>query len=483
MPPTLRISLPGSLKALTRNTLLWCVASLLIGISYFAITPPNAGPDEIVHARSSWYLSENPSKIFAKEFIVNSKIPSELLIKDDTHNFDHTACFTQRADIQPICQELSSGSFREKRFYIYYHSIPYYLLIGSAQHTFHPWLNAYESAKLTSFLLCWLLIILSLLALRKARPDSKLILFSMLLSPSCLFLFATVNPSSFEICAAILFVSTLISNSQARSYLPITFAGTLLAASRPLGFIWVCIFILYFRVAWEKFPIKIRFMTPMAAVFLTQVWLGYDWPSPLKYKNPDLEFYLEEAIREFNESGHWFAHFYGVLGAGEIKIPILFLYFNVVASLILVKVSASDNRKRKLRQYSVFSLGLFFVPALVQLVNSASWPVWWQGRYSLPVFVGLMLLHISQSRIPYLRVFLLLGSLTQIYLLVISFARFNWGLYPTSTPIIANGWSLSQRASIVFFTSFTLYLVLTLYLIGLRSLLARLKSEITFILR
>jgi len=483
MPPTPRISLPSSLKAVSRNIFLWCVASLLLGISYFAITPPNAGPDEIVHARSSWYLSENLSKIFAKEFIVNSEIPSELLIEDDTHNFDHTACFTQRAEIQPNCQELSSGYFSEKRFYIYYHSIPYYLLIGSAQHTFYPWLNAYESAKLTSFFICWLLIIFSLLALRNVSADSKLILFSMLLSPSCVFLFATVNPSSFEICAAIFFVSTLISNGQSRSYLPITFSGTLLATSRPLGFIWVCIFVLYFRVAWEKFPIRIQYMTPMAAVFLTQIWLGYDWPSPLKYENPDFEFYFEEAIREFNESGHWFAHFYGVLGAGEIKIPMLFLFFNVVASLTLIQAAASDNRKKRLRQYLVFSLGIFFVPALIQLVNSASWPVWWQGRYAMPVFAGLMLLHTSQSRIPYLRAFVLLGISTQIYLVAISFARFNWGLYPTSTPIIANGWSLSSTASFIFFASITLYLALVIYLIKVKSLLSRLRSEITLILR
>jgi hypothetical protein len=221
----------------------------------------------------------------------------------------------------------------------------------------------------------------------------------------------------------------------------------------------------------------------MVLIFLTQVWLGYNWPSPLEYKNPNFEFYFEEAIREFNESGHWIAHFYGILGAGEIKIPMLFLYLNVVAALILIKYAASVDRKTRLRQYLVFTLGIFFLPALIQLTNSAAWPVWWQGRYSLPVFVGLMLLHCSQSKIPYLRAFVILGLLTQLYLAIISFARFNWGLYPTSTPIIANGWSLSATSTLIFLTTLTMYAILVLYLIGFRTLFSRMRSELYFIFK
>jgi hypothetical protein len=343
-----------------RNFALWFLSLILLGISYFAITPPNAGPDEVVHARSSWYLAENPSKVFAKEFMVRTEIPSELIIEDDTHEFDHTACFTQRADVRPSCQDLKTGSMIEKRFIIYYHSIPYYLIVGSAQHSLNPWLNAYESAKLASFLLCWLLISLSLWQLKKTYPVSRFILFSLLLSPSVIFLFSTVNPSSLELCAAVLFASALINHSHLGGTRLLVATGVLLSLSRPLGFLWVCIFLLYFRVTQGRFPIRIRQMVPMVLIFLIQVWLGYNWPSPLKYKNPDFEFYLEEAIREFNESGHWFAHFYGVLGAGEIKIPMLFLYFNVVASLILIKVSASANRKKEITSVLCIFIGLVF---------------------------------------------------------------------------------------------------------------------------
>jgi len=38
---------------------------LLITLSYGVIMPPNAGPDEMHHARTSWYLYENPDQIFS----------------------------------------------------------------------------------------------------------------------------------------------------------------------------------------------------------------------------------------------------------------------------------------------------------------------------------------------------------------------------------------------------------------------------------
>jgi len=199
------------------------------------------------------------------------------------------------------------------------------------------------------------------------------------------------------------------------------------------------------------------------------VWLGYDWPSPVKIVNPNLEFYFEEAVREFNESGHWFAHFFGILGAGEIKIPPLFLYINLFSFFFLIVLTASKRQVIRVRQYFVFCIGLFFFPAGIQLANSASWPVWWQGRYSLPVFLGLFILHLSSENVPRLNHFIFISILTHVYLVSLTFARFNWGLYPTSTPMVANGWALSNHAILVFIFSFFIYLFLTLKSLGIRS--------------
>lgn len=447
------------------------LASLMLGFAYLAIVPPNAGPDEIVHARSSWYLFENPSKIFAKEFIVTSKIPGELVIPDESHEFDNTACFSQRADIPPTCQNLSAQPDQIQRFYIFYHSIPYYLLVGSVQHALSPWLNAYESGKIASFALSWVILFVSLISLNRSLPHLALLIFTVLLTPSCIFLFSSINPSSFEICTAIYLVVTLLKLGQKASRkLDSNFliAGALLCVSRPLGFIWLLVFLLYFRVMFGFFPIKQIVLLPFLILFIVQVWLGYDWPSPVEFKNPNFEFYIEESVREFNESGHWFAHFFGILAAGEIKIPMLFLYLNFAAILILIMKSASSIQLIRRRQYAVICLGVYFVPAGIQIINSPTWPVWWQGRYTLPAFIGLLMMHFSKSQWMKFRHVVFLALLTHSYLIILTFARFNWGIYPTATPIIVNGWSVSSISFALFLFFFLTYILLIFYLIGIR---------------
>lgn len=466
---------------------LWFLSSLTLSIGYFAIVPPNAGPDEVVHARSSWYLYENPGKVFGKEFVVTAELPGELTISDTTHNFDHTACFTQQAQIQPKCQELKLNSDRSERFYIYYHSIPYYLFIGWAQHFLDGSMDAYSAAKLASFMLSWIVLFFAYRQIAKSAQNLSPILFSFLISASSIFLFSTVNPSSLEIVAAIYFASSILSlssNPSKANKLHFTFSGVLLTLSRPLGFVWLLCLILYFQSTTKTNdslnPVSNEFgklLLPLGFLFSFQVWVGHDWPSPLQYPNPNIEFYFEEAIREFNESGHWYAHLFGILGAGEIKIPLLFLYLNFVAVLFLFKSTADQDLITRRRQYFVLILSLFFVPAAIQLANSAVWPVWWQGRYLIPVFIGLAMIHLARDKSKFLessnwaRLIVILGITSQTYLAIITFSRFNWGLYPTTTPIISNGWSISQLSTLIFVTCTFLFLVISLWRVSFPSFL------------
>ena len=472
-------------------------AIFTLSVAYLAIVPPNAGPDEIVHARSSWYLAENPSKIFSKEFIVTSELPGELRILDTTHEFDNTACFTQRNEVPPSCQNLEVQEEGIERYYIFYHSIPYYLFVGISQHASRNYLDAYTSAKLASFTLCWLILLFALTRIRIKLIGSNLTLLFFLISSSSIFLLTVVNPSSFEIVSALYFASSILcirDNYCKTSLAHFFLSATLLTLSRPLGFVWLMCIILFYQTIASKGPRTdhankafAKSVLPLAVLFVTQIWLGHDWPSPLRYEKANLEFYIEESIREFNESGHWYAHFFGVLGAGELKLPVLFVYFNILATLLLIKQSASVEMRVRRRQYFVISLSLFFVPAAIQLINSAAWPVWWQGRYLIPVFVGLILLHICSSernlhgQIPYFKSIAVLGVASHAYMAILTFARFNWGLYPTSTPVIANGWSMSSASTLIFFSCFLIFLIISWVTLNIGNYIKNLISTLIIV--
>jgi hypothetical protein len=40
---------------------------------------------------------------------------------------------------------------------------------------------------------------------------------------------------------------------------------------------------------------------------------------------------------------------------------------------------------------------------------------------------------------------------------VLNFARWNWGLFPTYTPVISNGWSLDPTIIVVYFLTLLLF--------------------------
>ena len=455
----------------------WFISSLsllLLSFAYLIVSPPNSGPDEIMHARTAWYVSKNPSAIALKTFIVTEELPGALVIPNATHSFDHTACFTQRKDIPASCQNLSRQLKQTQTFYIYFHSVPYYIFIGTFQHMLAEHINPFLTAKITSFVLCWIILFISFFRLRKVLPSFDPVSLFFLVSSSSLFLFGVVNPSSFEIVSAIYFAISIVSvwkSNSPRNSLHFYVSGLFLTLSRPLGFVWILCMILYCQIFQKNIgklvkvnQLFLRSLIFLVPFFLFQIWLGYDWPSPLRIPRPTIVFYLEEAVREFNESGQWYAHLFGILGAGEIQLPTLFVYLNVVSTVFILKFFASSNRLEKNRQYAVIVVCIFFVPAALQLVNSATWPVWWQGRYLIPVFVGLLILHLAQfhregGMDSFSRWGALLAIITHGYLAVITFARFNWGLYDTTTPIIANGWSANILLTSIFAICFCVFLL------------------------
>jgi hypothetical protein len=163
---------------------------------------------------------------------------------------------------------------------------------------------------------------------------------------------------------------------------------------------------------------------------------------------PNLEFYLEEAIRMLVNSGTWIFTMFGHLGWTEISMPLILFVLNItIFSYLLACDFVNQSSSRRLILFLIF--GSLVVPFFIALPYSGNWPMWWSGRYSLPYFVAIMTFAISFTSRAILPLYFL-GTFNLFVMLIITFWRYNWGLYSTNTPIIANGIQLPTGRIIVF---------------------------------
>ena len=102
--------------------------------------------------------------------------------------------------------------------------------------------------------------------------------------------------------------------------------------------------------------------------------------------------------------------------------------------------------------------------------------MWWSGRYSLPYFVAIMTFAISFTSRAILSLYFL-GTFNLFTMLIIAFWRYNWGLYSTNTPMIANGIQLPTER-IIFFVILTLAWLGLASFIALRVMQEKVRGEI-----
>lgn len=426
---------------------------LLITLSYGVIMPPNAGPDEMHHARTSWYLYENPDQVFSDENFVQYVFPKSLLIDlplRDTKDI----CNPQSQSKTSHCWKEPSSDVKSARSMILYYSPSYYMVIGFFQHQL-SFLSPVTSGRIGSFLLVALIVALSLRILYKVVEPKKILAMCWVFTPPVVFLAASINPSSFEISTAFLVMCILIYAKKTQhiskkmnmfGYL----SQIIFVLSRPSSFIWL-FFILLFMF-WDtpkRFQIKNYLVVPFG--LLANLTLNNrSWK--LNYNSteftPNLEFYLEESIRMLVNSGTWIFTMFGHLGWTEISMPLILFVLNIsIFSYLLACDFVDQSSSRRFILFIIF--GSLVVPFFIALPYSGNWPMWWSGRYSLPYFVAMMSFAISFTSRAILPLYFL-GTFNLFVMLIITFWRYNWGLYSTNTPIIANGIQLPTERIIVF---------------------------------
>jgi hypothetical protein len=84
---------------------------------------------------------------------------------------------------------------------------------------------------------------------------------------------------------------------------------------------------------------------------------------------------------------------FGVLGWNDTSPPVLLILTNVIAWGVLLFRLPSIRRAATMCGI----VGIVILPSAIEASGAATWPAWWQGRYTLPFALGFVLLLLLRS--------------------------------------------------------------------------------------
>ena len=413
----------GGRRLLWWGTFAVCAA---LGLVWACSTPIMASPDESAHtlkavamASGQWTMStttrtEPDGRISP---VTHIEVPQGFVDLGFT-----PTCFNGQAEVAANCTDPDGSATSRTTWETYVAAYPptYYLLVGWPSRFLEPRLAVYAMRA------CSVLVAAALLAsgLASARAFRRTPSASgnprvagvavgaaaLAVTPIALFLIGSVNPNGFEIAAGFcLWLSALDLLSRpdrapTRLLVRVALSGALLVATRPLSpAMFVCVVATVLVVAldrptWRRLAAdhRVRWAAgALGAAFLaatTLVGLAHSTSAVIKTPLPaDLS--RGAVIRSSLAAWQFRAEqLVGVLGNLDTRLPstLVIGWFLVVAVFVALALRWSSWRRR------VVLVGLIgaclLMPTVSEAVSGASYGLGWQGRYTMPIAVGVPIL-------------------------------------------------------------------------------------------
>lgn len=379
--------------------LAWALVAVA-AVGLLASTPPSAGPDEPVHQVSAWYLSEH---LFPPSSTVSYSVPASLWVNP---------CFAGNASTTASCMApryMNSGTVSTSSVVTY--PPPYYWAVGAGERLGALAGNQYADVggRLASIVLNFgALLLLSLyMRHRNAMWGSFLLLLS---TPMAVFLGIVVNPSGWEITCGLVMAVALsqaawrpasvgVQASHKATTAILLFASIALSLARPIGFVWasgLIVSALALAPAADRRASILRVVPPAIpgivlglAWYLTHPTLSTSQPVE-SGTLPHLATWFADSLLSFPE---YLRHMFGVLGWLDTPEPGLLLLVSIAAWGVLLTRLPSIGLAAKVCGIG----GIFLLPAVISAIGWASYPAWWQGRYTMPFACGFVLLLLLRS--------------------------------------------------------------------------------------
>lgn len=410
--PGQRRGIPRPLRTLV---LLTCLFSVLFGL-WSAATPLMGFPDEPAHTiraaavvRGQVLVEEGTS--FGHG--VHVKVP------DYIANLHAQGCYKfnrgQAADCAPLVYSddtyanigvTSAGSYNPMYYWLV--GFPTLLMSGAP---------ALYAMRLVSAVLCAVFFAAGFTALTELRrPQYAVILAALAATPMVLFLGGGINPNSIEIAATMAafsgFVVVLDNWRNTKVVVPalatVSAATVVLANARQISLVWLlCALIVgfcsfKFRRTLQVFRDK-RVLTAVALT-VPGVVLGLFWvyvasrgpanvgvaPDGIASPHPDAPLYRGFMIM-LDRTYEFFPQYIGVMGWLDTPAPELVMLVWGAFMIVALILPFCIRPLRSWTGYWVALAMLYLVPAVLQTVLWRSMGFIWQGRYTLPLVVVLLI--------------------------------------------------------------------------------------------
>lgn len=254
----------------------------------------------------------------------------------------------------------------------------------------------------------------ALLQLR--RPKWPLITASIALTPMALFLASGINPNSLEIAATVAAFCSLLpilegSRSLGRvkpAIVTVGIATAVLANTRSVSLVWLLCAILAACVLfrWRDFAalFKNRLVLIAIAVGTLGVVAGLGW-MVLSMRGPSASGAAPELIANatnnvapyqafvtmIDRTWDYLIQYIGVMGWLDTSLPQIVIAFWTMLILVAILMPLTVRPRRQVWGYVAILLSVSIVPAIIQALLIRSAGFIWQGRYTMPLFMVLLI--------------------------------------------------------------------------------------------
>lgn len=421
----------------------------LLVTAWALANPLFAGPDEPEHVRRAASVAHGeligPTRRGEPDHVRVVEIPGPFA---RAH-----ACFVFQPDTTAACEVNIDGGAKGPVEYLHatgrYPPTPF-AAVGLPSIVWPSRFGVY-AMRLLGAALCGALFASALLSLRETKvPWLAISGFALALTPMVLFISSVVNPSNLEIAGGVGFWASglaLVGRARegvvdARLVARAGIAAAFLVLARPLGMLWLAIaaVVLVLSATWPA-------LRHLLQARVVQLWAGivglclvfelawilfYDTlgskvpPGESAKGLSDFEV-LKETFASTNDS---YRQMIGVFGWLDTPSPPITHVSWTVALVVLVASALVLTGPRMAVLIAALAAAIVVVPAVLEFIEARRFGLGWQGRYTLPLAVGLPIFcgfaltrrptRVLQRR----RVALVLGAALAITLMVAHFAAF-----------------------------------------------------------
>lgn len=254
----------------------------------------------------------------------------------------------------------------------------------------------------------------ALLQLR--RPTWPVITAGIAVTPMALFLASGINPNSLEIAATVAAFCSLLpilENAKALTnlkpaILTVGIATAVLANTRSVSLVWLLCAILAACVLfrWRDFAalFKNRLVRITIAVGTLGVIAGLGWmvlsmrgptasgEAPALIANTTSNIAPYQAfVTMLDRTWDYLVQYIGVMGWLDAALPQIVIAFWTMLILLAIIMPLMVRPRRQVWGYVCIVLAVPIVPAIIQAVLIRSVGFIWQGRYTMPLFMVLLI--------------------------------------------------------------------------------------------